>query len=312
MILSLIYQRNAYINAVEDIAGEKVQICTNREEALRYLPEADIIITVGGGYNSIPLEPDMLSRANKLKWVFSVSAGVEKLPLEALKERKILVTNTSGVHAVTIAEYVLGGLLYINHNLDKYLPLKQEKHWIAPISGEDLDQKTICIIGAGHIGAEIGRKAKAFDMKVLGIKRTAQKLEHFDEVHDFGHLRSLLPLADFVVMAVPLNSDTYHLMGEEEFALMKENAVFVNIARGDTVDEEALIRVLQEKRIKGALLDVFHEEPLPVSNPLWELENVILTPHSSAISKNVTRKVIKMFKENYERYQKSERLINEL
>lgn len=312
MIISLIYHKNVYVTAIEEIVGEKVQTCTTKEEALKYLPDTEIIITIGGGNMSVPLEEELLQAAPELKWVFSVSAGVEKLPLEELKKRGILVTNTSGVHAVTIAEYVMGGLLSMSHHFHNYFPLKDEKKWGDAISGEDLEGKTMLIIGAGHIGAEIGRKAKAFDMRVLGLKRTPLSIQNFDGVYTMDSLRELLPVADYVVMAAPLTEETYHLMGIKEFSLMKKEGIFVNIARGDTVEEEALVAALQEGRIRGALLDVFHEEPLPEESPLWELDNVLLTPHTSGISKNVTRKVIGMFKENYSRYKKGGELINEL
>lgn len=312
MIISLIYSQNAYTDAISDITGEKVQVCLTKEEALKYLPETEIIVTIGGGNFSVPLDEEMLQAAPSLKWVFSVSAGVEKLPLKELKERGILATNTSGVHAVTIAEYVMGGLLVMSHHYDRYLPFMKEKKWGEPISGEDLEGKTMLVIGAGHIGSEIGRKAGAFDMRVSGLKRTPCEIDGFDGVYSMDKLQEMLPKADYVVMAAPLTQETYHLIGEEEFALMKKEAVFVNIARGDTVEEEALIAALKEGRIQGAVLDVFHEEPLPESSPLWELDNVLITPHSSAISKNVIKKIIRMFKESYEKYKKGEALINEL
>jgi phosphoglycerate dehydrogenase-like enzyme len=312
MIISLIYNQNAYTDAISDITGEKVQVCLTKEEALKYLPETEIIVTIGGGNFSVPLDEEMLQAAPSLKWVFSVSAGVEKLPLKELKERGILATNTSGVHAVTIAEYVMGGLLVMSHHYDRYLPLMKDKKWGELISGEDMEGKTILIIGAGHIGSEIGRKAGAFDMQVFGLKRTPCEINGFDGVHSMDKLKEMLPKADYVVMAAPLTQETYHLIGEEEFALMKKESVFVNIARGDTVEEEALIAALREGRIQGAVLDVFHEEPLPEVSPLWELDNVLITPHSSAISKNVIKKIIRMFKESYEKYKKGEALINEL
>lgn len=312
MIISLIYNKNPYVGSIEDVIGEKVQVCTTKEEALKFLPETELIITIGGGNLAVPIDEEMLNAAPLLKWVFSISAGVEKLPLKELKERGILTTNTSGVHAVTIAEYVMGGLLVMSHHYDRYIPLKKEKKWGGLISEEDMEGKTILVIGAGHIGSEIGRKAKAFDMRVLGLKRKVCTLEGFDEVYAMDQLKEVLPLADYVVMAAPLTPETHHLIGAEEFALMKNEAVFVNIARGDTVKEQDLITALTERTIKGALLDVFHEEPLPAESPLWELDNVLITPHSSAISKNVIKKVIKMFEANYEKYKKGEKLINEL
>lgn len=312
MIISLIYNKNPYVGSIEDVIGEKVQVCTTKEEALKFLPETELIITIGGGNLAVPIDEEMLNAAPLLKWVFSISAGVEKLPLKELKERGILTTNTSGVHAVTIAEYVMGGLLVMSHHYDRYIPLKKEKKWGGLISEEDMEGKTILVIGAGHIGSEIGRKAKAFDMRVLGLKRKVCSLEGFDEVYSMEQLKEVLPLADYVVMAAPLTPETHHLIGAEEFALMKNEAVFVNIARGDTVKEQDLITALTERTIKGALLDVFHEEPLPAESPLWELDNVLITPHSSAISKNVIKKVIKMFEANYEKYKKGEKLINEL
>ncbi len=312
MIISLIYNKNPYVGSIEAVIGEKVQVCTTKEEALKFLPETELIITIGGGNLAVPIDEEMLNAAPLLKWVFSISAGVEKLPLKELKERGILTTNTSGVHAVTIAEYVMGGLLVMSHHYDRYIPLKKERKWGGLISEEDMEGKTILVIGAGHIGSEIGRKAKAFDMRVLGLKRKVCTLEGFDEVYSMEQLKEVLPLADYVVMAAPLTPETHHLIGAEEFALMKNEAVFVNIARGDTVKEQDLITALTERTIKGALLDVFHEEPLPAESPLWELDNVLITPHSSAISKNVIKKVIKMFEANYEKYKKGEKLINEL
>lgn len=311
MVISLMYEPNKMVPIFEEVLGEKIYECRDKETAMKYIAETDIIITVGGGNYAVPMDADMLREASKLKWVFSISAGVEKLPVEALKGNGVIVNNTSGVHAAAIAEYVLGGLLMLSHHFHKYYKDQLKGVWGDVHSGENLEEKTICIIGAGNIGKEIGKKAKAFDMNVIGLKRTPQPIMHFDRVLSMEQLEEGLRIADYVVLVTPLTEETYHLMDESKFRLMKKSAVFVNVSRGDTVDENALIKALEEKQIAGALLDVFHEEPLADNSPLWRIDNVIITPHASGISKNTTRRIIKIFEDSYFCYKNKMELPNQ-
>lgn len=311
MVISLIYGQNKMLPILEEILGERIYVCQDKETALKYMAEAEIVITVGGGNFALPMDEDLVMAAKNLKWVFSISAGVEKLPIEALKRKGVIINNTSGVHGGTIAEYVLGGLLMLSHHFHIYYKDQLEGVWGKIHAGENLEGKTMCIIGAGNIGREIGKKAKAFDMNVIGLKRNPEPLMYFDQILPMDKLDETLSIADYVVLVTPLTDETYHLMNESKFKLMKTSSVFVNVSRGDTVEESALIKAIQHKQIAGAVLDVFHEEPLAVSSPIWGLENVIITPHASGISKNTSQRIINMFKDSYNCYKNKEALPNQ-
>ena len=309
MIVSLLPWGLSYIPAIEEATGERITEFSAREDAMTALPEADIVITLGG---APLLDEAMLAVCRRLKLVLSLSAGVEKLPMTALHERDIAVCNTKGAHAATIAEFVLGGMLAFSHHFPEFYRNQSTSRWQTFFSGEDLEGRTLAVIGTGHIGRELARKAKAFDMTVIGLRRHVRPEAFFDEIHAIGALREVLPRADYVVLATPLTDETYHLLGAEEFAAMKKNAVFINIARGDTVDEAALIGALREKRLGCALLDVFHTEPLPADSPLWTMNNVIVTPHNAGLSYNSERKTIRLLCDNILRFRRGQPLINQI
>jgi D-2-hydroxyacid dehydrogenase (NADP+) len=309
MIVSLVRWDMPHISAIEDTIGEKIVRCRTREEALSALPEADIVITLGGARL---LDETLLDAAPKLRLVLSMSAGVDKLPVAALHARGISLCNAKGVFSGTIAEYVLGGMLAVSHHFPALYRNQSRALWEPVWSGDDLDGKTLLIVGAGSIGGEIARRAKAFDMTVMGLRRRPEPAEHFDAVLGTDALHGALPRADYVVLAVPLTGETRHLFGAKEFALMKKTAVFINIARGDTVDEEALIAALREKKIAGAVLDVFQTEPLSGDSPLWALDNVLVTPHSAGLSDNAERKTAALLCENIRRLRAGEPLRNQI
>lgn len=310
MIVSLLIWDTPYIPAIEKSLGEKITECRTKEAALAALPEAEVVIVMGGG--GLQLDDDMLAVSNKLKLVLSISAGMEKLPLQALHARDIAICNTKGAQSVTMAEFVLGGMLAMSHHFPMFIKNQQKAHWQTIFAGDDLEGQTLCVIGAGAIGSAIGKKAKAFDMQVLGIKRHPGPVDYFDEVLGLDRLHETLGRADYVVMVTPLTPDTYHMMGAEEFKSMKPSAVFINVARGDTVDEAAMILALQEKQIAGAFLDVFHTEPLPKDNPLWTMDNVFVAPHNAGLSTNCERKLLEMLCDNIVRLRNGQALINQV
>jgi phosphoglycerate dehydrogenase-like enzyme len=266
------------LQKIEKAIGEPIHAFKSFDEAAPFLPDADIILLFGG------LDPETLTRCPRLKWIFSFSAGVEKLPFAALMEKGVTVTNARGAQGPQIAEQTLGMMIAFSRRLNRCYRNQLERRWEPFMPADELTGKTLCIIGAGSIGREIARKAKAFDLKVIGLKYHPEALENFDQVWGIDRLHEALRQADYTVLATPLTPQTYHLIGAGELAAMKKSSFFMNISRGDTVDEPAMIEALKQGVIAGAGLDVFHEEPLPADNPLWAMENVIITPHNMGFS----------------------------
>ncbi|MCG0275983.1 MAG: D-2-hydroxyacid dehydrogenase [Thermosediminibacteraceae bacterium] len=286
-----------------------IVISEKPEDKIREIKDADVYVDWGFNF-----ERRFIEAADKLKWIQSLSAGVERLPFDLVKEKGIIVTNTSGIHKVPISELVFGYMLMFARGLIRFYKQQQKKIWNKNVSTTELFEKTLGIVGTGNIGSEIARLGKAFGMKVIGLSKSGKikehYKEHYDELYDASSLNALLSKSDFVVCAVPLTPETRYLFGEEQFRAMKPTAYFINIARGAVVDERALIKALKEGWIAGAALDVFEEEPLPPESPLWEMSNVIITPHIAGGSDRYMERAMKVVNENLERYLKGERLIN--
>ncbi|MDI3534774.1 MAG: hypothetical protein PWQ82_1139 [Thermosediminibacterales bacterium] len=280
-------------------------------EKIKDVPEekyknAEII--VGWGFSD-EWTPEILEKAENLKWLHMLSAGVDKVPLEPLEKKGVIVTNSKGIHGIPIAEHVLGMMLAFARGLNIMRDQQMRKEW-KRVRTDELWNKTLGIIGLGSIGAEIAKRAKAFGMKVIGLKRNVVKIEGVDEVWPNDRLIDLLKNSDYVVIAVPLNKETYHLIGEKELNVMKKEAYLINIGRGDLVDEHALIKALRSGRIKGFGSDVFSQEPLPADSPLYEMENVIITPHQSGLSPMYMKRAMDIFTQNLQAYLSSSPMKN--
>lgn len=298
MILSLASIPADLLEMVERKTGERITIQSlseDKDAAMKALPEAEIVLTW-----TSPVKNGVFNNCKdfNLKWLFSFSTGVESLPFAEFIEKGVTVTNTKGLLGSHMAEQTIGIMIAFSRQLKRHFKNQTQKVWDSSIPVDELTSKTLCIVGAGSIGLEIARKAKAFDMKVIGLNRSPKTLANFDEVLGMEALEKVLGLADYTVVSVPLTEETYHLIGQKAFKSMKESSIFINISRGDTVDETALISALQEGRIAGAGLDVFHKEPLPVENPLWDMENVIITPHCAGDSPYLERRALELFAEN--------------
>lgn len=306
MIVSLAQLENEFCDKIERVTGEKVLKYKNACEAMQALPEAEVVIAWGN------FSSESLQVCKKLKWLFILSAGVEKLPFTELKGKGVLVANASGIHGTQMAEQTLGMMISFSRGLHRSIRNQLQRKWeqITPMS--ELAGKCLCIIGAGSIGREVARKAKAFDMKVIGLKKHVEALQYFDCVWDMEKLTDALSEADYTVLLTPLTTETFHLIGAEAFRSMKPGSIFINMSRGDTVDEVALIEALQKGYIAGAGLDVFHEEPLPSTSPLWGLENVIITPHNAGQSVHYMSKATDVFLENWEFYKQGRELPNQV
>lgn len=233
-----------------------------------------------------------LQENSSLRWLQTWSAGIDNLPLRTLEAKNIIVTSANGVHAFPISETIFGLMLGLTRKIHTYVRNQTTKTWHHANMNLEIHQKTIGIMGVGTIGKETAKIAKVFGMHVLGIRNSGEAAEYVDEMYTTDQLHSILPKCDYVVVTLPLTDKTYHLFGEEEFKLMKSSAFFINIGRGETVAESELINALKEGQIAGAGLDVFVTEALPQESPLWEMENVIITPHTSGSTEFYDQRVV--------------------
>ncbi|TKH12627.1 D-2-hydroxyacid dehydrogenase [Peribacillus simplex] len=219
--------------------------------------------------------------ASEVKWIQTWSAGVNALPLENLEQKNVQITTANGVHAYPISETIFALMLALTRKVDTYIKQQQTKTWHHAHMKQEIHEKTIGIIGVGKIGKETAKIAKAFGMTVLGMRHSDISEEFVDEMFTQEHLNDLLPRCDYIVVTLPLTPETRNMFGKKEFKLMKRSAFFINIGRGNLVIQNELVQALMDKEIAGAGLDVFETEPLPENSPLWELDNVIITPHTS-------------------------------
>ncbi len=296
--------------------------CRTPEEMRPFLKDVEILYTFW-----FPFDPAEV--APKLKWIQLSSAGVDHLLDSPVMKSQVIITTTSGIHAIPIAEYVFAMMLALVKRLPQALNYQRHREWPSNrekvLLSDELRDKTIGIIGYGSIGREVARLARAFGMRVFATKRhvdvNTDKGYKLPEVGDpegilverlypNSNLKEMLPLCDFVVITAPLTPETYHMIGREELAAMKPSAYLINVARGAIVDEAALVEALGEGKLAGAALDVFEKEPLPPESPLWNFPNVLLTPHVSAITPRYDDRATALFAENLRRYLAGEELLN--
>jgi phosphoglycerate dehydrogenase-like enzyme len=297
-----------YMKQIRSVEGIDTVKATEHDEVLKEVKDAEVLF-------SNKITPEMFRRAEKLKWIQSPFVGVDSLLIEDVKKSDVIVTSTKGIHSIQASDHVFALILFFSRKLNEIVEEKRRKFWKKrhPFPFEPLDElngKTLGIIGLGSIGREVARKGKCFGMKVLGIKRTPEEVDNVDRVYGIEGLDEVLKESDFLVLCVPHTKETEKLIGERELRLMKNSAYLINIARGGVVDEEALIRALREGWIRGAGLDVFSQEPLPPSSPLWEMENVIITPHVAGSTPYYWDRAVSIFVENLGRFLRGEELIN--
>jgi len=278
---------------------------SNRHELLEIIASADVLF-------SFAVPEDVLLKADKLKWLHFASAGVEKSLSRTLEAKRIKVTCSRGLHANTMAEYVMMQILAFSKNLRKAFDCQRMHLWKFEelLGGKfDLEGKTIAIIGLGSIGRRVARLAKAFDMRVIGTVNNPRKIRNVDRVYAASRIEECTRQADFIVLSAALTERTVHMVGRGQLETMKKNAFLVNIGRGRLVDEIALVESLKAGRIGGAALDVFESEPLFPNSPLWDIDSVSVTPHYSGMAENIWEKVARLFCENARRYKNGKRLL---
>jgi phosphoglycerate dehydrogenase-like enzyme len=257
------------------------------------------------------IHEDLLAKMPNLKFIQLMSAGFDHVNTDLIKERKIILANAKDVYSIQIAEHVFSMILSFTHHMFTYKKQMEDATWKRHEVTHELHGSTFGLLGAGSIATEVAKRAKAFGANVLGYRKSNQKPEYFDEIYtnDLG-LAHLLKVSDYIVMTLPLNQDTKHFLNEKSFKMMKKSAFFINVARGDVVDQKALTEALINKDIEYACLDVTSPEPLPKDHPLWTLENVIITPHASSESPYVYDRLLSLIAENLNRFYRQEDLLH--
>ena len=237
-----------------------------------------------------------------LKWVQGKAAGVDFLDLEKLERNKILLTNGSGIHSIPIAESVFGMLLAHARGIQQAVKNQQTKTWDQVNKLMELHGKTIMIVGTGKIGVEIGRLAKAFNMKTIGVNRSGRDVDYMDLLIKQPELKEQVKQADIVVNILPHTDQTHYFFNEDIFSQMKEGTLFINVGRGPTVKTDDLIKALDNGKLAFAGLDVFETEPLPENSELWGREDVLITPHITGIAEHFKKRLFAIFEENLKAY----------
>ena len=270
----------------------EIRSSTRPEEVRDFMEEAEIIL-------SWQIPDDLLRRARRLRWFASMAAGNEDLVKNPNLRGSVVFTKAT-VYGEMMAEYVFAYLLYFGRNLSKHFEDQQKKIWDRR-RPERLRGRVMGILGLGSVGQEIAKRGKQFGMRIVGFKRTPERMKNVDQVYGPQELKKMIPMVDYLVVALPLTAETYRLLGEEELNLVKEGAILFNVGRGKTIDEVGLTKVVKSGKIR-AVLDVFEDEPLPSESELWNVENVIITPHVSGI--NIPEEICEEFVRNYRRWVK--------
>jgi phosphoglycerate dehydrogenase-like enzyme len=289
---------------VEEAAPD-YKIITGKDKSTwePYINEAEII----AGWK--PKMAESLIEKAPLQWIQTWSAGVDQLPLEDYKRKGYKVTSANGVHAYPISETIFAFLLGWTRKLHTYVRQQEKKTWHHAHLKKEMHEKAVLIYGMGAIGKETAKIAKAFEMHVAGVRRTVKNTPYTDEVMTFEEAAEKLPEYDYIVNTLPSTKETKHLFSETIFEKMNRETFFVNIGRGDTVDEKALVAALEQENIAGAGLDVFTEEPLPEDHPFWTMENVIMTPHTAGSTEKYNERVIRdIFIPNLQAYTENKEL----
>jgi phosphoglycerate dehydrogenase-like enzyme len=298
-----------HVDAIRRAAGRSFEVVQAADNAAleAALPEAEVMY----GFR---LRPETLPLARRLRWVQATSAGVNNALYPEFMATDVMLTSAAGIHAVQISEHALAMMLAFARGLNVFIRRQADRQWERPHGDQSLGElfeKTLGIVGMGQIGEALAARAKAFGMRVIGLKGRPEGYKGLaDEVLGPDGLERLMRESDYVIALLPQTAGTAGLVSAQAIDAMKPGSYFINLGRGKTVDENALVRALADKRIAGAGLDVFETEPLPEESPLWGMENVIITPHTAGQSPRYWERATALFIENLRRYMRGEGLMN--
>lgn len=281
----------------------------NKDELDKRIGEADVLVVSGLWRN------ELAATAKKLRFIQSIGAGTDQFGREVLSAKGIRLASASGVNAKAVSEHAMALILALARRLPEARDNQARHFWRGMIGDltqreDELGGKTLIVVGTGAIGGRLVKLAKAFDMRVIGVRRDpAAGKGAADEVHAVGQLKSLLPQADVVALTCPLTRETENLIDADALGRMKKSAFLINAARGKCVNEPALIDALRQGRIAGAGIDVTAEEPLPDTSPLWDFPNALITPHTAGETRKYEDNVLDILQDNLERMWRGEKTL---
>jgi phosphoglycerate dehydrogenase-like enzyme len=279
----------------------------SRDERLRELPDADVAFLS-------QLKADEFAAASSLRWIQSPAAGVAGLLFAELRDSPVVLTNARGIHGDAVAEHVIGVAIVLFRQIHLAIRRQAARGWSkeAPSRFRMLQGSRMAVIGLGAIGSAVAQRAAAMDMDVVAVRRTpsAPRPASVSAVYAPAELDTALAAADVVVLAAPLTPETRGMIGRAQVRTMRRSAILINVSRGKLVNEDELASELAQGRIAGAALDVFEHEPLAPSSPLWDLPNVVITPHTSAFRGDYWALAVGLFASNLRRFERGEPLVN--
>jgi phosphoglycerate dehydrogenase-like enzyme len=275
----------------------------SKDDLIKEVVDADAII-------SMVLKEDQIKNAPRLKWIQTLSAGVEAYPLDYIQEKEILLTTSRGIHKVQMSEYAISMMVIAARRLDRMIVNQRQRLWDRNIPQNEIYGKTLGIIGLGSIGQEIAKKADLMGMSVLGIKNTPTPVPHVKAVMSLDQLPQLVSTCDYIINLLPHTQATHHIINEAVFNKMKSDGVMINMGRGATVKQADLVTALKNKIFRLYISDVFEKEPIPEDDPLWSMDNLIITPHICGPNVNYMEKAMGIIKKNIEYFIEGKSLEN--
>lgn len=260
--------------------------------------KAEVIIC-----NGLFLHNDIEKFPN-LRFVQLTSAGLDRVPVEKMQEKGIILKNARGVYSIPMAEFAVSGVLALYKNIGTFIDNQKNHSWVKDRSVRELSGDTVLIVGCGSVGTECAKRFKAFGMSVIGADIVRPQNDVYDEYYSMEDVNSALSKADVIVLTLPLTDETKNLFDNERFSYVKNGAILINIARGAVVNENDLIQNLKNGKLGGAVLDVFCIEPLDENSELWDMKNVIVTPHNSFVSPKNQERLFNVVYNNIKEYMK--------
>lgn len=287
-----------FIDNLHNISDKfSIRVCTDRDELKSGLPDTEILITLFAWPDA-----ETVRLASKLRWIQALTAGVDFLPLNQIREQDIILTCGRGIHKIYIAEYAIAAMINLARNFHLVFRNQLKGKWDRSVTQDEINGKIVGILGLGAIGREIAHKAKVLGMRVIGVKNSPQPLEWVDHVYGPSEMADVFEQSDYLINLLPETISTRGLIDKKFFALMKKSACFINLGRGSTVNQADLIAALRSEKFRALVSDVYEKEPLPVDSPLWQMENVILTPHLAGVSPKYLERALHIVRHNLKVY----------